>query len=144
MRNRLEKINFLLSFLIENVEKSKIIVFFNTCASVDFYTKLISDFLTKENEEIINRIYGMHGKLKNKKRNKILNSFTEKDSGCLFATDVVSRGIDFDHIHYIIQVDPPEDPDNYIHRIGRTARVNNSGTAILLIENHEDSFIQYL
>ena len=86
----------------------------------------------------------MHGKLKNRRRNKILQSFTEKGNGCLFATDVVSRGIDFDHIHYIIQVDPPEDPDNYIHRIGRTARVNNSGTAILLIENHEESFIQYL
>ena len=75
----------------------------------------------------------MHGKLKNKKRNQILQLFTQYESGCLFATDVVSRGIDFDHIHYIVQVDPPEDPDNYIHRIGRTARINKSGTAILLI-----------
>jgi len=49
-------------------------------------------------------------------------------NGCLFATDVVSRGIDFDHIHYILQIDPPEDPDNYVHRIGRTARVNRPGT----------------
>ena len=56
----------------------------------------------------------------------------------------MSRGIDFDHIHYIIQVDPPEDPDNYIHRIGRTARINRPGTAILLIEKHEEAFISYL
>ncbi len=54
-------------------------------------------------------------------------------NGCLFATDVVSRGIDFDHIHYILQVDPPEDPDNYVHRIGRTARINRPGTVTLFI-----------
>ena len=58
----------------------------------------------------------------------MIKSFLTKQSGCLFATDVVSRGIDFDHIHYIVQVDPPEDPDNYVHRIGRTARINRPGT----------------
>ena len=54
----------------------------------------------------------------------------KRPNGCLFATDVVSRGIDFDHIHYILQVDPPVDPDNYVHRIGRTARINRPGTVI--------------
>jgi ATP-dependent RNA helicase DDX55/SPB4 len=111
--------------------QAKIIIFFNTCASVDFYTKVLRDFLTREDDEIY--VEGIHGKLKNKKRNRILQIFTERKNGCLFATDVVSRGIDFDHVDFIVQVDPPEDPDNYIHRIGRTARVNNSGTAILLI-----------
>lgn len=52
------------------------------------------------------------------------------------STDVISRGIDFDRIHYIVQIDPPEDPDNYIHRIGRTARINRPGVAILMIEEH--------
>jgi superfamily II DNA/RNA helicase len=56
-----------------------------------------------------------------------------KSNGCLFATDVVSRGIDFDHIHLILQVDPPEDPDNYVHRIGRTARINRPGTVIFIL-----------
>lgn len=108
-------------------------MFFNTCASVDFYTKLMKELSTDGDEEARGLIEGIHGKLKNKKRNKILTKFTELKNGCLFATDVVSRGIDFDYIHYIIQVDPPEDPDNYIHRIGRTARINKPGTAILLI-----------
>lgn len=57
----------------------------------------------------------------------------KRQYGCLFATDVVSRGIDFDHIHFIVQVDPPEDPDNYVHRIGRTARINRPGTVIFLL-----------
>lgn len=82
----------------------------------------------KEEDEIV----GLHGKLKTKRREKLITSFMKKSNGCLFATDVVSRGIDFDHIHYIVQVDPPEDPDNYVHRIGRTARINRPGTVIFL------------
>lgn len=81
-------------------------------------------------------IEGIHGKLKTNRRKNILNRFTSLKNGCLFSTDVVARGIDFDHIHFIIQIDPPEDPDNYVHRIGRTARVNKPGTAILLLEKH--------
>lgn len=73
-----------------------------------------------------------------------MGAFTAAKAGCLIATDVVARGIDFDHVHYILQIDPPEDPDNYIHRIGRTARINRPGTAILFIENHEEAFINYL
>ena len=70
----------------------------------------------------------MHGKLKSNRRERLIKAFLGKESGCLFATDVVSRGIDFDHVHFIVQVDPPEDPDNYVHRIGRTARINRPGT----------------
>lgn len=84
-----------------------------------------------------NLVYGIHGKLKNNRRARIIKNFTDSKNGCLISTDVTSRGIDFDRIHYIIQIDPPEDPDNYIHRIGRTARINRPGVAILMIEPHE-------
>lgn len=75
----------------------------------------------------------MHGKLKSKRREKLINTFLNSSNGCLFATDVVSRGIDFDHIHFIVQIDPPEDPDNYVHRIGRTARINRPGTVNIFL-----------
>ena len=78
-------------------------------------------------------IFGIHGKLKTKKRQRIIETFFEKQNGVLFATDVVSRGIDFEFVHFIVQADPPEDPDNYIHRIGRTARVNRPGTVKLIL-----------
>ena len=81
-----------------------------------------------------NLVYGIHGKLKNNRRARIIKNFTDSKNGCLISTDVTSRGIDFDRIHYIIQIDPPEDPDNYIHRIGRTARINRPGVAILMID----------
>lgn len=100
--------------------------------------------MSKIDPENANLIFGIHGKLKNNRRARIIKTFTENKNGCLFSTDVISRGIDFDRIHYIIQIDPPEDPDNYIHRIGRTARINRPGVAILMIEEHEEAFIQYL
>jgi superfamily II DNA/RNA helicase len=104
MSNRMDKICFLINFLKREMKKSKIIVFFSTCASVDFYTKLFSEYFKSEKEDLI---FGLHGKLKSKKREKIINSYLNRTNGCLFATDVVSRGIDFDHIHFILQVDPP-------------------------------------
>lgn len=71
MNNRLEKINFLISFLQQNMEKSKIIVFLSTCACVDYYTKLIhlyfSNFLALKNN-----IFGIHGKLKTRRRKRII------------------------------------------------------------------------
>ena len=62
-----------------------------------------------------------------------MKKFLNSEQGIMMATDVVARGIDFDRIDYILQVDPPEDPDNYVHRIGRTARVDRPGTATLLL-----------
>ena len=105
------------------MKNAKIIVFLSTCSSVDYYTKILTAYFKgKEN------IFGIHGKLKTRRRKRIIEQFFQKEHGALFATDVVSRGIDFEYVHYIIQADPPEDPDNYIHRIGRTARVNRPGT----------------
>ena len=95
---------------------------------MDFYSKLLQRYFGTEAP-----ISGIHGKLKTRRRQRIIADFLGKESGVLLATDVVSRGIDFENVQYILQVDPPEDPDNYVHRIGRTARVNKTGTAILLI-----------
>ncbi len=137
MPNRMQKINFLIFFLEAHLLRSKTIVFVNTCASVEFYSKLLNEFFSKHDPEMTNLVYGIHGKLKNNRRARIIKNFTDSKNGCLISTDVTSRGIDFDRIHYIIQIDPPEDPDNYIHRIGRTARINRPGVAILMIEPHE-------
>ena len=128
MKDREQKMHFLVNFLQEKMSSSKIIVFLSTCASVDYYTKLMNLYFKGKQE-----IYGIHGKLKTRKRQRIIQTFFERESGVLFATDVVSRGIDFKFVHFIVQADPPEDPDNYIHRIGRTARVNRPGTVINLI-----------
>ena len=51
----------------------------------------------------------------------------------LFATDVIARGIDFPEVNYIFQIDPPQNPEFYIHRIGRTARRGLEGNALILL-----------
>lgn len=81
------------------------------------------------------KIVGLHGRLKAKKRNRIITDFmSKKEEGrILVATDVISRGIDFGDVEYIFQLDPPDDPDNFVHRIGRTARVNREGYALLFL-----------
>lgn len=60
--------------------------------------------------------------MKQSKRINNFNKFNEDKSGIMFATDVIARGIDFPEVDLIIQVDVPQDPNFYIHRIGRTAR----------------------
>ncbi len=65
-------------------------------------------------------------------RQKALKQFKNKEITALVATDIASRGIDVSNLHYVINFDLPDNYDTYIHRIGRTARVDNDGIAINL------------
>ena len=69
---------------------------------------------------------------------EITSRFTAAKYSCLFATDVVARGIDFPAVDWVIQVDCPEDTDTYIHRVGRTARYQSNGRAVLFLEPSEE------
>jgi ATP-dependent RNA helicase DeaD len=75
----------------------------------------------------------MHGDLPQPIREKIMKGFREGRIACLVATDVVGRGIDVTNISHIINYDLPEDPENYVHRIGRTGRMGKDGRAIAFV-----------
>jgi ATP-dependent RNA helicase DeaD len=75
----------------------------------------------------------MHGDLPQPVREKIMKGFREGKIICLVATDVVGRGIDVTGISHIINYDLPEDPENYVHRIGRTGRMGADGRAIAFV-----------
>ena len=63
----------------------------------------------------------------------------------LLCTDVAQRGLDFPDVNWIVQFDPPDDPDDYIHRVGRTARgASGSGKALLFLLESEVGFLRYL
>ena len=62
----------------------------------------------------------------------------------MFCTDVLSRGIDFPEVDWVIQADCPEDVASYIHRVGRTARYKSKGVAMLLLAPHEQAFAETL
>jgi ATP-dependent RNA helicase DeaD len=75
----------------------------------------------------------MHGDLPQPLRNRIMRGFRDGKIRYLVATDVVGRGIDVRDISHVINYDIPEDPENYVHRIGRTGRIGADGVAILFV-----------
>ncbi|GAC1449568.1 MAG: DEAD/DEAH box helicase [Isosphaeraceae bacterium] len=75
----------------------------------------------------------MHGNLSQSQRNRVLDAFRSGRLTTLVATDVVGRGIDVRGVSHVVNFDLPEDPEHYIHRIGRTGRMGNDGAAFSLV-----------
>ena len=75
---------------------------------------------------------GLHGDLSQNQRDRVMKKFREGAVDVLIATDVAARGIDVDNITHVINFDIPQDPESYVHRIGRTGRAGNTGVAMTL------------
>jgi ATP-dependent RNA helicase RhlE len=82
-------------------------------------------------------VAAFHSDLEQKEREEILLKFKNKQLPIIIGTDALSRGIDVEGIDLVINYDAPGDPEDYVHRIGRTARAETTGTAITFI-NHRD------
>ncbi|OMJ91591.1 hypothetical protein SteCoe_5849 [Stentor coeruleus] len=135
----LEKLPALARFLYKNPDK-KVIVFFATCASTNFYL-----YVLERLEKLGNlKFFRLHGKMKQSQREKIYKEFSEAPCAVLLTTDLIARGIDFPDINWIVQFDPPQNPDFFVHRIGRTARANREGDSMLFLTKHEETYINYL
>uniref|UniRef100_A0A915PYW2 ATP-dependent RNA helicase n=1 Tax=Setaria digitata TaxID=48799 RepID=A0A915PYW2_9BILA len=92
-----------------------------------------------------NRDKKVMGKQKQQKRTCTFFSFCQAKSGILLCTDVAARGLDIPQVDWIVQYDPPDEPREYIHRVGRTARgVNGTGHALLILRPEELGFLRYL
>ena len=81
----------------------------------------------------------MHSDLEQSQRDQIMHEFKNGRINILVATDIVSRGIDIDDIRLVINYDVPHDSEDYVHRIGRTARANNDGCAITFVSENEQT-----
>jgi ATP-dependent RNA helicase DeaD len=100
-------------------------------------TKVAVDTLANR---LMNRGYdadALHGDMSQSLREKILNKFKKKGINILVATDVAARGIDVHNITHVINYSIPQDPESYIHRIGRTGRAGKEGNAITFISPEE-------
>lgn len=86
----------------------------------------------------------LHGDMRQKERDTIMNTFRKGKTKVLIATDVAARGIDIEKIDLVINYDVPDKPDYYVHRIGRTGRAGNDGRAYTLITPREHSKIKDL
>jgi ATP-dependent RNA helicase DeaD len=92
-----------------------------------------ADDLYRQLRQCHRRVAAMHGDLPQPQRDRIMKAFREAKITYLVATDVVGRGIDVTGISHIINYDLPEDPENYVHRVGRTGRMGAGGVAIAFV-----------
>ena len=123
-----EKLSFLLS-LLENESYESILIFTRT-------KKIADKVCSAVNRKNI-RSKAIHGDKNQSERMKALELFKNKEVRVLVATDVAARGIDINSISLVINMDIPNVPETYIHRIGRTGRAGNSGIAISLCSETE-------
>jgi len=83
----------------------------------------------------------LHGDVPQRNREFVLKRFREGKTNTLVATDVASRGLDIPRVNLIVQIEPPKDPESYIHRSGRTARAGNQGVCITLYDDRNRCWI---
>ena len=76
------------------------------------------------------RVKALHGDLSQGQRDGVMISFKEHKTPLLVATDIAARGLDIEHVTHVINYDLPNNPEIYVHRIGRTGRVGRTGRAI--------------
>jgi ATP-dependent RNA helicase DDX55/SPB4 len=79
-----------------------------------------------------------------KRRDAVYQKFTVGKGGILICTDVAARGLDIPDIDFVIQFDPPQDPKAFAHRCGRTARIGREGKAIVMLNENEETYIDFL
>ena len=126
-----DKLDTLWSF-IQSSKKSKILVFLSSGKQVRFVYESF-----RHMQPGIPLLH-LHGRQKQTARLDITDRFSKAKHSCLFATDVVARGLDFPAVDWVVQVDCPEDADTYIHRVGRTARYERDGRAVIFLDPSEE------
>lgn len=89
-------------------------------------------------------VFRTHGNVEQIDRAKTISKFTAAKKAVLFCTDVAARGLDIPNVNVIIQYDPPIDAEDYVHRVGRTARIGRNGTAYMFLQEFEVGFVEML
>jgi len=109
------------------------------------YTSIIIFSSTKDNVKLLEKklrqadgsVKAFHSDLEQAEREEIMREFKSKKIRILIGTDILSRGIDVEDISLVINYDAPPDPEDYIHRIGRTARASKPGVAITFVNQRD-------
>lgn len=120
-----QKISLINKLLKDKPDYQSILIFCST-------KKAVSDLvraLRRNNDSV----QGISSDLEQSEREEVLSGFRSRQTRILVATDVLSRGIDIKDIHLVINYDVPQDAEDYVHRVGRTARADNTGVAITLV-----------
>ncbi|KAM9992455.1 hypothetical protein ACTFIY_009888 [Dictyostelium cf. discoideum] len=135
-----ERLNQLVHFLLNHIDKNKIIIYFLTCSTVDYFFKILQSVKVLSGKPF----FSLHGKAPHSQRIKVFDSFSQATNGCLLSTDLAARGLDIPNVDWVLQYDSPQDPKAFVHRIGRTARMGRDGNALIFLSPEEDSYIEFL
>ncbi|OCG08920.1 ATP-dependent RNA helicase SrmB [Gilliamella sp. wkB178] len=124
----------LLVHLLKQPELQKTIVFVRK-------RERVHELVTWLHQAGISSCY-LEGEMVQAKRNEAIKRISNNTVNVLVATDVAARGIDIDDVTHVINFDAPKTADVYLHRIGRTARAGKKGTAIMLVEAHDNELLK--
>jgi len=155
-----EKVSRLASFLLSHRD-DKVIVFWLTCACVEFYGKAFQQLYQQQLDVEL-----LHGRMVQKRREKTMERFridnNDDDGGVtgdknstngnnsaskgavLFCTDVAARGLDVSGIDWVVQIDAPQNPNAFVHRVGRCARAGRTGQSLLFLTPKEEAYVDLL
>jgi len=127
----------------EKSKAAKMIVFLSSRDSVDFHCDLFKESLHSFSKLHLT-FFKLHGNMSQSERTGVFKHFSEAKSGILFCTDVAARGLDLPHVNWIIQYNTPGNPADYVHRVGRTARIGLKGHALLFLTPAEVEYLETL
>ncbi|XP_049751099.1 LOW QUALITY PROTEIN: probable ATP-dependent RNA helicase DDX31 [Elephas maximus indicus] len=132
----------------------KLIVFFSSCELVEFHYTLFLQTLQSSSgapaavhlpsASVRLKFLRLHGDMEQEERTAVFQEFSHSKSGVLLCTDVAARGLDLPQVTWIVQYNAPSSPAEYIHRIGRTARIGCHGSSLLILAPSEAEYVNSL
>ncbi|MDP4228214.1 MAG: helicase-related protein, partial [Bacteroidota bacterium] len=127
--------NALICNLLKDKDDVKSIIIFSS-------TKIKVKNIERDLRHLGRKVQAIHSDLDQKDREDVMREFRNRKYQILVATDIISRGIDIENIDLVVNYDVPPDAEDYIHRIGRTARAENTGVAITLVNDKDRRNLQ--
>ncbi|XP_059216493.1 ATP-dependent RNA helicase DDX42 [Stomoxys calcitrans] len=134
--NPLQKWNWLLLNLVRFLSEGSVLIFVTKKADAE---TVANNLMVKEYNCLL-----LHGDMDQADRNKVITQFKRKECNILVATDVAARGLDIPHIKNVVNYDIARDIDTHTHRIGRTGRAGEKGTAYTLVTDKDKEFAGHL
>ncbi|XP_068559102.1 ATP-dependent DNA helicase DDX31 [Cebidichthys violaceus] len=127
-------------------QNNKLIVFTSSCEAVEFLHGLFTSVLSgpSSNQRPRLSFLRLHGNMKQEERSDVFQQFSVSRCGVLLCTDVAARGLDLQQVTWIIQYTPPTTAAEYVHRVGRTARIGGRGSSLLFLTPAETAFVTEL
>ncbi len=129
------KVNLLLTLLSDRETYFKVLLFVKNKKTADLLFELLDEHFKEE-------LCVIHSNKTQNYRIRSIRQFEAGENRILVATDVMARGLDFENISHVINVDTPDYPENYIHRIGRTGRAERTGNAVVLTTPNEENNLE--